>query len=75
MNGQGTRRVSQLRRHRVVAAIAAARSTGLEGLQWLCPRLIRRALVDDLAVVHVQLVRVHGVPTGHRGHMEALDTV
>ena len=36
-------------------------------------RLINRALVDDLAVVHVQLARVHGVPPGDGLHMEVLD--
>ena len=41
----------------------------------LWARLILRALVDDLAVVHVQPVRVHGFPTGHGRHMEVLDTV
>jgi hypothetical protein len=31
--------------------------------------LIDRAFVDDLAVVHMQMVRVHGVPTGDGLHM------
>ena len=38
-------------------------------------RLIHRALVDDLAVVHVQLAWVDGFPTGNGSHMEVLDTV
>jgi hypothetical protein len=75
MNRQGTRRVSELSRNRVAAAIAVARSIWREGLKLLGPGLIRRALVDDLAVIHVQLVRVDGSPTGHGRHMEVLDTV
>ena len=35
--------------------------------------LVLRALVDDLAVVHVQLARVHGVPARDGLHMEVLD--
>jgi hypothetical protein len=35
--------------------------------------LIDRAFVDDLAVVHVQMVRVHGVPAGDGRDMEVLD--
>jgi hypothetical protein len=38
-------------------------------------RLILRALIDDLAVVHVQPVRVHSFPSGHGGHVEVLDAV
>jgi hypothetical protein len=38
-------------------------------------RLILRALIDDLAVVHVQPVRVHSFPAGHWGHMEVLDAM
>jgi hypothetical protein len=75
MNRREIRRVSRLRRHRVAAAVAVACSTGPEGLKWLSPGLIRRALVDDLAVVHVQLVRVHGFLTRHGRHMEVLDAV
>jgi hypothetical protein len=32
-----------------------------------------RALVDDLAVIHVQLVRIRGVPARDGAHMEVLD--
>lgn len=35
--------------------------------------LILRALVDDLAVVHMQLARVHGIPARNGAHMEVLD--
>jgi hypothetical protein len=75
MDKQETRRVSRLRRHRAASAIAAAHSTELAGLKRLCPGLIRRALIDDLAVVHVQPARVHGFPPGHGGHVEVLDAV
>jgi hypothetical protein len=75
MNGQEIRRVSRMRRHRVAAAVALAYSTGPEGLKWLGPGLIRRTLVDDLAIIHVQLVRVHGFPTRHGRDVEVLDTV
>ena len=34
--------------------------------------LVLRALVDDLAVVHVQLARVHGLSTRDRLHMEVV---
>jgi hypothetical protein len=37
--------------------------------------LIDRALVDDLAVVHVQLAQIHGLSTRHGVHMEVLDPV
>jgi hypothetical protein len=37
--------------------------------------LILRALVDDLAVVHVELVCVHGLPAGDRGDMQVLDAM
>ena len=39
----------------------------------LFTRLIDRALVNDLAVVHVQLAQIHGVPTGDGGDMKVLD--
>jgi hypothetical protein len=42
-------------------------------MQWLRPGLVRRALVDDLAVIHVQLARVHRVPARDGGDMEVLD--
>ena len=44
-------------------------------MEWLRPGLIRRALVDDLAVIHVQLAWVDGFPTENGSHMEVLDTV
>ena len=48
-------------------AAGRSRATGLR------TGLVLRALVDDLAVVHVQLVRVHGLPTGDGLHVEVLD--
>jgi hypothetical protein len=36
---------------------------------------ILRALVDDLAVIHVELVCVHGLRAGDRGDMQVLDTM
>jgi hypothetical protein len=45
------------------------------GVRRLRTGLILRALVDDLAVVHVQLARVHGFPARDRGHMEVGDPV
>jgi hypothetical protein len=48
-------------------AAGGSRATGLGA------GLVLRALVDDLAVVHVQLVRVHGVPAGNGLHVEVLD--
>jgi hypothetical protein len=37
--------------------------------------LILRALVDNLAVVHVELVHMHDLPAGHRSDMEVLDAM
>ena len=37
--------------------------------------LVLRTLVDDLAVVHVQLVWVHRVATRHGSHMQVLDAM
>jgi hypothetical protein len=34
-----------------------------------------RAFVDNLTVVHVQLVHLDGLPTRHRGDMQVLDAV
>jgi hypothetical protein len=48
----------------------SARMTQVRGLG---AGLILRALVDDLAVIHVQLARVHGVAAGDGAHMEVLD--
>jgi hypothetical protein len=42
-------------------------------LRGLWARLILRALVDDLAVVHVQLVRVRGLSAWDGLHMEVRD--
>ena len=42
-------------------------------MRWLRAGLILRALVDDLAVVHVQLVRIHGIAARDGVHMEVLD--
>ena len=39
----------------------------------LSTRLIDRAFVDDLAVVHMQLLRVHGVPAWDGRDVEVLD--
>lgn|SRR5882724_1667046 len=50
-------------------AAGGSRATGLGA------GLVLRALVDDLAVVHVQLVRVHSVPARDGLHMEVLDPV
>jgi hypothetical protein len=41
----------------------------------LSARLILRALVDDLAVIHMQLARVHRFPARNGGHMEVLDAM
>jgi hypothetical protein len=45
------------------------------GVRGLGPRFILRALIDNLAVVHVELVRVHNLPTGYRGDMQVLDAM
>jgi hypothetical protein len=37
--------------------------------------LILRALVDNLAVVHVELVHLHDLPAGNGGNMQVLDTM
>jgi hypothetical protein len=37
--------------------------------------LILRALVDNLAVVHVELVYMHDLPAGNRSDMEVLDAM
>jgi hypothetical protein len=37
--------------------------------------LILRALVDNLAVVHVELVHMHDLPAGNRSDMEVLDAM
>ena len=42
------------------------------GARGLRAGLVLRALVDDLAVVHVQLARVHGLSTRDGLHMEVL---
>jgi hypothetical protein len=49
-------------------------TTGVMG-GGLRPRLILGALVDDLAVIHVYLVRVHDLPSGDRGDMQVLDAM
>jgi hypothetical protein len=48
-------------------------SAGMVERDRLRAGLILRAFIDDLAVVHVQLARVHGVPTRGGAHMEVLD--
>ncbi len=47
----------------------------MTGVRGLGSRFILRAFVDNLAVVHVELVRVHGFSTGCRGDMEVLDAM
>jgi hypothetical protein len=42
-------------------------------LALLCAGLILRTLVDDLAVIHVQLARMHGLSARHGVHMEVLN--
>ena len=37
--------------------------------------LILRALIDNLAVVHVELVHLHDLPAGNGGNMQVLDTM
>jgi hypothetical protein len=37
--------------------------------------LILRALIDNLAVVHVQLVHINDLSTGSRGDMQVLDAM
>jgi hypothetical protein len=37
--------------------------------------LILRALVDNLAVVHVELVHINDLPAGNGGNMQVLDTM
>ena len=37
--------------------------------------LILRALIDNLAVVHVELVHMHDLPAGNRSDMEVLDAM
>jgi len=41
----------------------------------LDPGLILRALVDDLAIIHVELVQVGDPSTGDGGDMEVLDAM
>lgn len=48
---------------------------GLMGEMGLSPGLILRALVDDLASIHVELVQVNDPSTGDRGDMKGLDTM
>jgi hypothetical protein len=50
-----------------------ARVAGRSGVRGLRAGLVLRALVDDLAVIHVQLVWVHGVSARDGAHMEVLD--
>ena len=45
------------------------------GEMGLGPGLILRALVDDLAIIHVELVQVNDPFTGDGGDMEVLDTM
>jgi hypothetical protein len=48
---------------------------GLMGERGLSPGLILRALVDDLAIIHVELVQVIDPSMGDRGDMKVLDTM
>jgi hypothetical protein len=48
-------------------------SAGIVERDRLRAGLILRAFVNDLAVVHVQLARVHGIPARGGAHMEVLD--
>ena len=41
----------------------------------LGPGLILPALVDDLAIIHVELVHMHDLPAGNRSDMEVLDAM
>jgi hypothetical protein len=45
------------------------------GCRGLGAGLILRALVDNLAVVHVELVHMHDLPAGNRSDMEVLDAM
>jgi hypothetical protein len=45
------------------------------GRRGLGAGLILRALVDNLAVVHVELVHMHDLPAGNRSDMEVLDAM
>jgi hypothetical protein len=45
------------------------------GRRGLGAGLILRALVDNLAVVHVELVHMHDLPAGNRSDMEMLDAM
>lgn len=48
---------------------------GLMGEMGLSPGLILRALVDDLAIIHVELGQVNDPSTGDRGHAKVLHTM
>jgi hypothetical protein len=50
-------------------------ATGLMGGGRLRFGLILRALIDDLAVVHAELVEVRDLPTGDGGDMQVLDAM
>ena len=45
------------------------------GRRGLGAGLILRALVDNLAVVHVELVHINDLPAGNGGNMQVLDTM
>ena len=47
----------------------------MRGVGGLGARFILCALIDNLAVVHVELVRVHDLSTGSRGDIQLLDAM
>jgi hypothetical protein len=53
----------------------AQETSGVRRVRQLGSGFILRALVDNLAVVHVELVHVHDLPTGYRGDVQVLDAM
>jgi hypothetical protein len=73
MGEEATGQISRSDLNRVMGRVLVSGSIGMVWRDWLRAGLILRAFVDDLAVVHVQLAHVHGIPTRDGAHMQVLD--
>jgi hypothetical protein len=73
MAGETIGQISRRDVNRVMARVLVSSSIGMVWRDWLRTGLVLRALVDDLAVVHAQLARVHGISTRDGLHMQVVD--
>jgi hypothetical protein len=71
----GRRRTAWLRELQCMSGVLVQGAAGVARVRVLRTGLVLRALVDHLAVIQVQLVRVRYLPTWDGGNMQVLDAM